>query len=109
MLAATKIAGLTCLRLMNEITATALAYGIYKTDLPEKDPVNVAFVDMGHQALQVRGSRCPALMSCGCTALPLRAASSAYASLIVLLRSAGGVPLSIVHVPNASYALICEA
>lgn len=53
MLASSKIAGLTCLRLMNEITATALAYGIYKTDLPEKDPVNVAFVDMGHQALQV--------------------------------------------------------
>jgi heat shock protein 4 len=53
MLAASKIAGLTCLRLMNEITATALAYGIYKTDLPEKDPVNVVFVDMGHQALQV--------------------------------------------------------
>ncbi len=53
MLASSKIAGLTCLRLMNEITATALAYGIYKTDLPEKDPVTVAFVDMGHQALQV--------------------------------------------------------
>ena len=53
MLAASKIAGLTCLRLMAEPTATALAYGIYKTDLPEKDPVNVAFIDMGHQSTQV--------------------------------------------------------
>lgn len=53
MLAASKIAGLNCLRLMAEITATSLAYGIYKTDLPEKDPVNVAFVDMGHQSTQV--------------------------------------------------------
>lgn len=53
MLAASRIAGLTCLRLMNEPTATALAYGIYKTDLPEDNPVVVAFVDMGHSSLQV--------------------------------------------------------
>ena len=53
MLAASRIAGLTCLRLMNEPTATALAYGIYKTDLPETDPVVIAFVDMGHSSLQV--------------------------------------------------------
>ena len=53
MLAASKIAGLTCLRLMHETTATALAYGIYKTDLPEKDPVIVGFVDVGHSAFQV--------------------------------------------------------
>lgn len=38
---------------MAEPTATALAYGIYKTDLPENDPVNVAFLDMGHQSTQV--------------------------------------------------------
>lgn len=53
MLAASKIAGLSCLRLMNETTATALAYGIYKTDLPETDPVIVTFMDMGHSSTQV--------------------------------------------------------
>lgn len=53
MLAASKVAGLSCLRLMNETTATALAYGIYKTDLPETDPVTVTFVDMGHSCTQV--------------------------------------------------------
>lgn len=50
---AASIAGLNPLRLMHETTATALAYGIYKTDLPETDPVNVAFVDVGHASLQV--------------------------------------------------------
>jgi len=52
MLDATRIAGLNCLRLMHETTATALAYGIYKTELPEKDPITVVFVDIGHTALQ---------------------------------------------------------
>lgn len=50
---ASTIAGLNCLRLINETTATALAYGIYKTDLPETEAVNVAFVDVGHSATQV--------------------------------------------------------
>ncbi|ERE68914.1 heat shock protein 4 [Cricetulus griseus] len=52
---ATQIAGLNCLRLMNETTAVALAYGIYKQDLPalEEKPRNVVFVDMGHSAYQV--------------------------------------------------------
>ncbi len=53
MLNAAEIAGVNCLRLINDTTATALAYGIYKTDLPETDPVNVAFVDVGMDALQV--------------------------------------------------------
>jgi hypothetical protein len=52
-----KIAGINCLRLINETTATALAYGIYKTDLPEGDPVHVVFVDVGHSHTQV-GRRC---------------------------------------------------
>nr|XP_009480152.1 PREDICTED: heat shock 70 kDa protein 4L isoform X1 [Pelecanus crispus] len=54
-MAAAQIAGLNCLRLMNEITAVALAYGIYKQDLPalEEKPRNVVFVDMGHSAYQV--------------------------------------------------------
>ncbi|XP_054784464.1 heat shock 70 kDa protein 15-like [Prosopis cineraria] len=50
---AAKIAGLHPLRLIHETTATALAYGIYKTDLPENDQLNVAFVDIGHGSMQV--------------------------------------------------------
>ena len=53
MLDSAKIAGFNCLRLMHENTATALAYGIFKTDLPEKEPVHVAFVDVGHSNFQV--------------------------------------------------------
>ncbi|KAM5255117.1 heat shock 70 kDa protein 4L isoform 3-T3 [Ctenodactylus gundi] len=54
-LAAAQVAGLNCLRLMNETTAVALAYGIYKQDLPPLDekPRNVVFIDMGHSAYQV--------------------------------------------------------
>ncbi|KAK9677123.1 hypothetical protein RND81_11G123000 [Saponaria officinalis] len=50
---AATIAGLHPLRLIHETTATALAYGIYKTDLPENDPINIAFIDVGHSSLQV--------------------------------------------------------
>lgn len=52
---AAQIAGLNCLRLMNETTAVALAYGIYKQDLPapEEKPRNVVFVDIGHSGYQV--------------------------------------------------------
>lgn len=50
-----RIAGLNVLKLMNETTATALAYGIYKQDLPESDKPsrNVIFVDAGHTGTQV--------------------------------------------------------
>lgn len=47
LLDSTQIAGLNCLKLMNELTAIALAYGIYKTDLPESEPLHVMFVDVG--------------------------------------------------------------
>ncbi|XP_053191241.1 heat shock 70 kDa protein 4L isoform X2 [Scomber japonicus] len=52
---ASQIAGLNCLRLINDTTAVALAYGIYKQDLPspEERPRNVIFVDMGHSSYQV--------------------------------------------------------
>ncbi|XP_067306558.1 heat shock protein 105 kDa isoform X1 [Pseudorasbora parva] len=52
---AAKISGLNCLKLMNDNTAVALNYGIYKEDLPgcQENPKIVAFVDMGHSALQV--------------------------------------------------------
>ncbi|XP_054481227.1 heat shock 70 kDa protein 4a [Anoplopoma fimbria] len=52
---AAQIAGLNCLRLMNETTAVTLAYGIYKQDLPapEEKPRVVVFVDVGHSGYQV--------------------------------------------------------
>ncbi|KAK0152939.1 Heat shock protein 4 [Merluccius polli] len=52
---AAQIAGLNCLRLMNETTAVTLAYGIYKQDLPapEEKPRTVVFVDLGHSGFQV--------------------------------------------------------
>jgi len=55
LLDATQIAGLHCLRLMNDTAAVALGYGIYKTDLPEKekDPIKVLFVDIGETSTNV--------------------------------------------------------
>lgn len=55
LLDAAGVAGLNCLRLMNETTATALSYGFYKQDLPapEEKSSNVVFVDFGHSAIQV--------------------------------------------------------
>ena len=52
---AAQLAGLNVLRLLNDTTATALAYGIYKQDLPasEEKPRNVVFVDLGHGDLQI--------------------------------------------------------
>ncbi|KAF1993414.1 heat shock protein Hsp88 [Amniculicola lignicola CBS 123094] len=50
LLDASDIAGMKCLRLINDTTATALGYGITKTDLPgpEEKPRRVCFVDIGH-------------------------------------------------------------
>jgi heat shock protein len=52
---AAAIAGLNCLRLINETTSTALQYGFYKQDLPapEEKPRNVIFVDFGHSSIQI--------------------------------------------------------
>ena len=50
---AASVAGLHPLRLMHETTATALAYGIYRTDLSDTEPINVVFVDVGHASMQV--------------------------------------------------------
>ncbi|XP_053167053.1 heat shock protein 105 kDa [Hemicordylus capensis] len=52
---AAQVVGLNCLRLLNDMTAVALNYGIYKQDLPapEEKPRIVVFVDMGHSAFQV--------------------------------------------------------
>ncbi|KAF9429847.1 adenyl-nucleotide exchange factor sse1 [Podila epigama] len=50
---ASEIAGLNVLRLINDSTATALGYGITKTDLPEDKPRNICFVDVGHSTYTV--------------------------------------------------------
>ncbi|KAK7305101.1 hypothetical protein VNO77_43001 [Canavalia gladiata] len=50
---AAKIAGLKPLRLIHDCTATALSYGIYKTDFRSAGPVYVAFIDIGHCDTQV--------------------------------------------------------
>ena len=52
---AASIAGLNCVKLMNDTTAAALGYGITKTDLPEAEtkPRIVTFVDLGHSSYQV--------------------------------------------------------
>eukprot|EP01118_Nematostelium_gracile_P012634 TRINITY_DN4644_c0_g2_i2.p1 TRINITY_DN4644_c0_g2~~TRINITY_DN4644_c0_g2_i2.p1 ORF type:complete len:812 (-),score=307.07 TRINITY_DN4644_c0_g2_i2:23-2458(-) len=52
LLDASRIAGLNCLRLFNDTTATALSYGIFKKTLSETEPLYVAFVDMGHSSTQ---------------------------------------------------------
>ncbi|KAG6691572.1 hypothetical protein I3842_10G069700 [Carya illinoinensis] len=50
---AAAIAGLKPLRLMHDCTATALGYGIYKTDFSVAGPTYVVFVDIGHCDTQV--------------------------------------------------------
>ncbi|KAG9454052.1 hypothetical protein H6P81_006956 [Aristolochia fimbriata] len=50
---AATIAGLKPLRLLHDCTATALGYGIYKTDFSQGCPTNVVFVDIGHCDTQV--------------------------------------------------------
>lgn len=54
LLDAAAIAGLNPLRLINDTTATALGYGITKSDLPEpENPRHVVFVDVGHSSMSV--------------------------------------------------------
>lgn len=54
MLDAAKIAGISVLRIMNEHTATALAYGIYKSnDFDPEKPSTVAFCSIGHSIFSV--------------------------------------------------------
>ncbi|KAI3948835.1 hypothetical protein MKX01_022249 [Papaver californicum] len=50
---AAEIAGLKTLRLMHDGTATALGYGIYRTDSSEPGPTHVVFIDIGHCDTQV--------------------------------------------------------
>jgi len=54
LLDAAKIAGISVLRLMNEHTATALSYGIYRSnDFDPEKPMTVAFCSMGHTLFSV--------------------------------------------------------
>lgn len=51
---AAQIAGMPVLSLMNEHTATALAYGIYRSnDFDPEKPCNTAFCSMGHSTFSV--------------------------------------------------------
>ena len=47
-----KVAGLNPVRIVNDVTAAAVSYGIFKTDLPENEEKarNVAFIDIGHSS-----------------------------------------------------------
>lgn len=47
---ACQIAGLNPVRIVNEVTAAAVGYGVFKTDLPETDPKKIAFIDIGHSS-----------------------------------------------------------
>ena len=49
---AARIAGLNPVRIVNDVTAAAVSYGLFKTDLPEGEekPRTVAFVDIGHSS-----------------------------------------------------------
>ncbi|SMN19578.1 similar to Saccharomyces cerevisiae YBR169C SSE2 Member of the heat shock protein 70 (HSP70) family [Maudiozyma saulgeensis] len=49
---AARIAGLNPVRIVNDVTAAAVSYGVFKTDLPEGEekPRIVAFVDIGHSS-----------------------------------------------------------
>lgn len=51
---ACKIAGLNPVRIVNEVTAAAVGYGVFKqNDLPTDEAKKVAFVDIGHSSYQV--------------------------------------------------------
>ena len=54
-LSAAQITGLNCLKVMNETSAVALCYGLYKQDVPaaEEKPRHVAFIDVGHFSYQI--------------------------------------------------------
>ncbi|CCH45064.1 Heat shock 70 kDa protein [Wickerhamomyces ciferrii] len=50
---AARVAGLNPVRIVNDITAAAVGYGVFKTDFPEDKALNIAFVDIGHSAYGV--------------------------------------------------------
>ncbi|KAH3680896.1 hypothetical protein WICMUC_000039 [Wickerhamomyces mucosus] len=50
---AAKIAGLNPVRIVNDLTAAAVGYGVLKGDLPEDKPTTIAFVDIGHSSYEI--------------------------------------------------------
>lgn len=53
LLDAAAIADVKCVRLMNDTTASALSYGLFRQKELTDEPRNVAIVDMGHSKLSV--------------------------------------------------------
>lgn len=54
MLDAAEIAGIKCVRLLNESTAIAYNYGFFrKADLTKDTPRKVCFIDLGHSKLSI--------------------------------------------------------
>ncbi len=48
-----KIAGLNPVRIINDVTAAAVGYSVFKSDIPEEKPRIVSFVDLGHSSYTV--------------------------------------------------------
>jgi heat shock protein 4 len=53
LLDAVKLGGMEPLKLVNDLTAISLCWGLYKLELDEKVPIKVMFVDIGEQAMSV--------------------------------------------------------
>lgn len=47
------ISGMNCLRIVNDLTAVSLNWGLYKMDLDEKEPKRVMIIDIGEHAMSV--------------------------------------------------------
>ncbi|PJF16729.1 putative heat shock protein hsp88 [Paramicrosporidium saccamoebae] len=50
---AAEVAGLNCLRTVNDTTAAAVCYGMMKTDIPADKPKNVIILDIGFSSLKM--------------------------------------------------------
>ncbi|KAK6459849.1 heat shock protein of HSP70 family [Scheffersomyces coipomensis] len=51
---ACRIAGLTPVQIVNEVTAAAVGYGVFKAnELPVDEPKKIAFIDIGHSSYQI--------------------------------------------------------
>lgn len=53
LLEAIHIGGMNALRIVNDLTALSLSWGLYKMDLDEKEPKKVMIVDLGEHAMSV--------------------------------------------------------
>ncbi|PRP79757.1 hypothetical protein PROFUN_12619 [Planoprotostelium fungivorum] len=53
LLDASRIAGVNALKLISDHAASALQYGIYKTNLSETEPLNVVIIDVGYSGTSV--------------------------------------------------------